>query len=755
MKLDRMTSFILATGVLTASWLAPAGAAESPQTAPHTQAYVWRNVVMGGGGFVDGLVFHPAARDVFFARTDVGGAYRWDAPARQWVPLNDWLGPAQNNYTGIESLALDPSDPDRLYLAAGTYRSLNAAILRSDDHGKTFQVAEVPFKMGGNEDGRSNGERLAVDPNSGAILFFGSRSAGLWRSNDRGATWNAVDSFTNTGAAQPPASTNRVGGGRRGGFAPAYGIVCVVFDASSGRRGSPTPVIYAAVSTVDTNLYRTTDAGVTWQPVEGQPPGLRPNHLVLSVDGLIYVSYGSRPGPNNVTDGAIWKYNPKGSTWTNISPGKPSGGRPLGWGYGAICVDAQHPSTVMVTSIDRWQLKDEVFRSTNGGTTWKGILRDGRMDYSPAPYTSRMTPHWTGSLAVNPNNPDQVWFGTGYGVWCCTNASQTDSGGRGGWTFADQGLEETVPLALISPPEGAHLLSGVGDIDGFRHDDVNVSPPEGTFAGPGFNHTRALAYAGRKPELIVRIGNGGRSPIYAAISEDGGTTWKALGRNAPGGAGGEGDTIAMAADGSVIVWTPRGRLPAVTADRGLTWTNCEGLAAGAVVIADPINASRFYALEPRTGSVFASTNAAATFEATAASPPAMHNFGARNGGVFAATTGLEGDFWAGSRDTGLFHSSDGGISFIKIDAVSSADALGFGMAAPGKTCPALFLLGNIGQLHARYRSDDNARTWVRIDDDRHQYGTADIPLIIGDPRIYGRAYFTTGGRGVIYGDPAR
>ena len=84
--------------------------------------------------------------------------------------------------------------------------------------------------------------------------------------------------------------------------------------------------------------------------------------------------------------------------------------------------------------------------------------------------------------------------------------------------------------------------------------------------------------------------------------------------------------------------------------------------------------------------------------------------------------------------------------------IDGVDALGFGKAAPGKDFPAIFLLGTIHQLHARYRSDDAGRTWVRIDDDQHQYANADVPLIIGDPRIYGRVYFTTGGRGVIYGD---
>src|ERR1019366_8931227 len=181
--------------------------------------------------------------------------------------------------------------------------------------------------------------------------------------------------------------------------------------------------------------------------------------------------------------------------------------------------------------------------------------------------------------------------------------------------------------------------------------------------------------------------------------------------------------------------------------RGMTWTNCEGLSSGASVAADPVSASRFYAFDAQAGKLMTSTNSPATFEATAASLPISE--GAGRGGVLAATPGMKGDIWVGSRNSGLYHSTDGGASFTKLDNVGGADALGFGKAAPGKTFPAIFLLGNINQLHARYRSDDAGQTWVRIADDQHQYANANVPMIIGDPRIYGRAYFTTGGRGVI------
>lgn len=160
--------------------------------------YTWHNAQIVGGGFVTGLVFNPARKGLLYARTDVGGAYRWDSTAARWTSLTDWIGGADWNLLGIESLATDPVDPDRVYLASGSYTNGwagNGAILRSTDQGKTFQRTDLPFKLGGNEDGRSMGERLAVDPANHGTLYLGTRKNGLWRSTDYGVTWSQVNSF--------------------------------------------------------------------------------------------------------------------------------------------------------------------------------------------------------------------------------------------------------------------------------------------------------------------------------------------------------------------------------------------------------------------------------------------------------------------------------------------------------------------------------------------------------------------------------
>jgi photosystem II stability/assembly factor-like uncharacterized protein len=99
----------------------------------------------------------------------------------------------------------------------------------------------------------------------------------------------------------------------------------------------------------------------------------------------------------------------------------------------------------------------------------------------------------------------------------------------------------------------------------------------------------------------------------------------------------------------------------------------------------------------------------------------------------------------------LNHSTDGGKSYETVESVTAAHALGFGKPAEGKKYPAMYLIGKVADVAGFFRSDDAGRSWVRINDDLHQYGF--VNLIIGDPRVYGRAYLGTGGRGIVVGEP--
>ena len=732
--------------------------------APPAQHYKWRNVeIGGGGGFVDGIVFSPVQPDVIYCRTDIGGAYRWDAKTRRWIALTDWVGQANGNMRGAESIACDPTNSQRVYIAAGTYRNSGAAaILRSYDQGKTWHTSVIPVAMGGNEDGRNIGERLDVDPDMPSDLYFGSRHDGLWMSTDFGGTWKSVASFP----AVPDAAPRTGGFGFRRGGPPSpaqiqAGIGFIVFDPAGSRKGWPTNTIYVGVASATIpELYRSTDAGATWSAVPGQPTGLLPQHAALDKDGMLYITYGNNLGPNGITDGAVWKYDTKSNQWTDITPEKATSDSP--GGYCGLSIDAEHTGTVMVSTLDHWRPSDEIFRSTDGGAHWVGLQQNSVRDATGAPWLIWGNPEprfgwWIAALAIDPFHPGRVLYGTGATIWGAEDVTNADAGQPTHWKDYALGLEETAATALVSPPAGPHLISGVGDIGGFTHHDLNVSPPEGMHSNPIFTTTSSLDFAEDDPAIVVRAGSAGNGSPGGAISTDFGTTWSPF-ATSPTGSRGSG-SIAITADGKSIIWASGGAPVAFSLDHGVTWTASAGLpqpdpsaprsyfGQGRIsVFTDRVNVDKVYALDTNATSLYISTDGGASFTLDNSSLPT----GRVN---IKAAPGHEGDLWMTDSDQGLFHSINSGATFSGLLNVPEADGIGFGKAKSGSSYPALYMVGAQNDIHGVFRSDDSGATWIRINDDDHQYGWIGEP-ITGDPRVYGRVYLGTNGRGILYADPA-
>ncbi|WP_284691667.1 cellulase [Pinirhizobacter soli] len=707
--------------------------------------YHFANVRIGGGGYVSGLVFHPAERGLVYARTDVGGAYRWDQASAQWVPLTDWIEAKDNNLLGIDSLALDPADPGWVYLAAGTYtapQAGNAAVLRSHDRGRHFERADLPFKLGGNELGRGNGERLAVDPNDGRVLLLGSRDAGLWRSEDHGAHWSRLTGFTDVATSPASRASSH-------GRTQPVGIVFVVFDPASGKRGEPTPVMYAGVSTRATSLYRSSDGGRSWRAVPGQPAGLRPSHMHRAGDGSYVLSYGDEPGPDTMSDGALWRWQPASGRWTDITP-LPRKRTPAGFGWGDVAVDPADPDVLIASTHHRYTPHDLLFRSTDGGRHWAEIFARSSFDRSDAAWTVDHTPHWMTTVAIDPFDPDHVMFVTGYGVWSSRDMRGFDRGGTVHWWFQDRGLEETVPLGLISPPQGAHLLSALGDLDGYRHDDLAVAPLQFQ-APPRYANGESIDYAGQRPALIVRSGYL-REPFEAAIraawSGDGGRHWQAFAGEPPEGEGA--GSIAVAADGSGVLWAPRhSNHVYLTRDLGRHWQTAQGLGARLEVLADRVDAGRFYAFDRRAGTLFASRDGGASFVPIGGALGDAAR--GRDQVQLQAAPDAAGTLYLGARDLPLLRGDDRGRVQQRMPALTGVDAFGFGKPAAGRHAPVLFVAGRRGALQGIFRSLDGGQHWQRIDDDAHRYGR--VGHLVGDPRVFGRLYFAPSGRGIVYGEP--
>ncbi len=751
-------AFLILT--LSALFPFPATAAEPSPAVPYT----WKSVQIVGGGFVDGFVFHPTAKDVVYARTDIGGAYRRDPQTRRWIPLLDWVPYADLNLMGVESVAVDPSDAGKVYLACGTYTAPevpDGAILRSADQGRTWARTNVPIKFGGNEAGRGNGERLAVDANDGRVLFLGTRKSGLWKSADGAVTWAKVTSFPgdvlklSAEEAKLPAWS---GAGRSS-------IVFVVFDPASGRPGSASRTLFAGVSVMGKpGLFRSDDAGVTWKVVPGQPIKYRPNHAVLASDGNLFVSYGTDPGPMPMVDGAVWKLDTRRGAWTDVTPDRPDAQRKFG--YAAVSVDAHDPKVLIASSFYRPK-GEEVFRSTDGGATWKGVFGNGGVfDYTLAPYVKDTDIHWLFDVEIDPSNSQHAMFTTGYGGWETYDLANLDKNLPTHWSVMSPGIEETVALALYSPTKGAPLVTAIGDYSGFVHRELDRPPPDGNPKLPFLGNTKDVSGGALNPNVIVRVGRARKEGTNLGYSLDAGKTWREP-ASVPDPKASEGD-IAVSADGATWVWTPRDELPYVTSDRGARWTACAGLPQGIRVVADRVNARRFYAISLFDGKLFESVDGAAHFtERPLVLPDGLPKRGGGGkdnrtdrgddrGGQdrLYATPGRQGDLWLASYD-GLYHSPAAGKDFVRMPPVEQIHAFGFGKAAPhankaGKAA-ALYLVGTVRGQRGFFRSTDGGATWLRINDDQHQWGL--VLQITGDPKKFGRVYVGTHGRGTFYGDP--
>jgi xyloglucan-specific exo-beta-1,4-glucanase len=731
-----------------------------------SQTYTWRNVEIVGGGFVPGIIYNTSERDLVYARTDIGGAYRMDTSTGRWVPLLDWVGWDDWGLSGVVSMATDPVDTNRVYAACGSYTNSwdteNGAILRSSDYGQTWEKAALPFKLGGNMPGRGCGERLAVDPNDNSILYLGAPSGnGLWKSTDYGTSWSEVSNFPNPGNYIDDPSYEYT--------ADKQGIYWVTFDEDTGSSGSATQTIYIGVADMSSQcIYYTTNEGSSWQAVPGQPTGLLPHKGKLdTINNYLYIAYSDNGGPYDGQMGDVWRYNTESGEWVCISPvendGVPGEGDNY-FGYSGLSIDRQNPSTIMVTAYSSWWPDTIIWRSTDYGTTWSKIWdwtsypsRSFRytMDISNAPWLEwggnppeaevRPKLGWmTEALEINPFNSDQMMYGTGATIYGTNNLTQWDGGSTINISVMCEGLEETSVLCLLSPPSGPPLLSGLGDIYGFCHERLDVVPDD-FFSEPQIA-TCSMDYAELDPSFVYRVGKGGEEINYvvqknSGSSSDGGRTWT-MNYNEPSDITDSG-TVAVGADGTYVVWSPIGTGVHYGPSGGSYWNASTGIPDEAIIASDRVNPNKFYGISD--GTFYVSTDGGANFSSTASGLPSSANM--------KAIPGYEGDIWLTGGEDGLYHSTDSGTSFTKLSNVEEADTIGFGMAASGQTYMALYTSARINGTRGIFRSDDGGASWVRINDDQHQWAWTGS-AITGDPRVYGRVYIGTNGRGIIYGEPS-
>ncbi|HEY8623491.1 MAG TPA: hypothetical protein VIM74_06460, partial [Casimicrobiaceae bacterium] len=251
---------------------------------------------------------------------------------------------------------------------------------------------------------------------------------------------------------------------------------------------------------------------------------------------------------------------------------------------------------------------------------------------------------------------------------------------------------------------------------------------------------------------------------FLAWSKDGGQTWKPfkvptmkIGDEPARRYDFNGEApINVSADGSIfIVGMP---VVAASGDRGKSWFAPEGLPAHARAIADKADPSLFYAIDFMASRLYVSRDSARTFVPMLAAglPKDFSADRPRNREAqypLQAVPGKAGELWLllGGK---LYWSTDFGASFRKAgdDDIRIAK-FGLGHSAPDRDSPAVYAIATKNGVTGIWRSNDAGSSWSRINDDLHQWGLR-FRAISGDPRIYGRVYIATDGRGILYGDPA-
>lgn len=725
----KVTAVLAGATMLCGSLLGCSGVGESDGAAEYT----WGNVAIGGGGYVTGMEYNPTEEGLVYARTDIGGLYRRQKDTN-WVAITDFLGADEWGYIGIESMATDPVEPNRVYFAGGTYMSDPAALFASDDYGETWTRFDVPFNCGGNQSGRGCGERMCVNPNNNREVWFGTRSDGLWKTENYGESWEQVTSFPVQGNYKQEGNS--------------IGIMWVTFDPASTD-------MYVGVAMTDGNcIYRTSDGGESWTALPTNAMGMYPLHASFSSEGVLYLAYSDNCGPNlSPTAGAVYRYDPAADQFTDITPNLNDGRQ---GGFGGISVDAQDPNRVVVSTLGWWSdAGDNLYYSTDGGNTWGGLFPEidasdaaplYQMDTSEAAWldwgrgeNQAKTGWWVADVNINPFNSDEVMYGTGATIYTTRNMTQL---GTEPVTIAFDayGLEETAVFEIISPPaqEGApELYSIMGDLTGFAHEDVTKCPDDAHFMKNGKPTDIDCAFLA--PQYAVYASE--EKTTTLSYTKDGGATWETVAHKPDPAAGGE---VAMSADGSTFIWVPDSisGTPYVTHDFGETWYYVEGLGYNAKIAADRVNPEVFYAT--CDGLFYVSTDGGVHFESTGQL--------VSDSAIPVAVFGKEGHVWLSS-STMLMYTEDGGANFTVVKSLPTVDSIGFGKAKDEDSYPVLYAEGDDGEHgYGIYKSEDKGESWVRINDYQHQFGNLNPKFITGDSNVYGRVYFCTDGRGIVMGE---
>jgi serine/threonine protein kinase/photosystem II stability/assembly factor-like uncharacterized protein len=134
-------------------------------------------------GFGGRLVVAPGNADLLFVAEDVRGTYRSLDGGRNWLPANQGLPKDSNGSHNVQSLAIDPTDPNVVYAGTGWGPFGGNGVYKSTDGGENWSPANrgmIDYSI----------TALAIDPANPQTIYAGGNGGELFKSSDGGQTWD-------------------------------------------------------------------------------------------------------------------------------------------------------------------------------------------------------------------------------------------------------------------------------------------------------------------------------------------------------------------------------------------------------------------------------------------------------------------------------------------------------------------------------------------------------------------------------------
>lgn len=788
-KNNKKIAFLTAAAALFGALTVPGSFAESTAeaaTASIESQMEFGALGIGGGGFVSGII---TGDDQMYARTDVGGAYRYDYETGDWVQLMDMLTEEQRGFLSIDAFCVDPNNDDNLYMLCGCayFSDAKTAIFRSKDAGETFDIIDVTdlIQVHGNGYGRQCGEAIAVDPDNPDIIYCGgdatAGSSGLIMSEDGGDTWKAVEGYGELGLFTetinwPTWTTHQVKTTADKYDNGANGVATVMITGGK---------VYVGTSVTGVTNMHVADVGSDdFQPLhEDFPSSEMPARINLDADGRLLITTMTGVifdrGP-----GRCLRYDPADGSLTDITPTDVSGNT-VSAGYGGVFSDPDDSSKLVATTCAQWYSQswtedawdreaiawgDRFFKSTDGGATWReftpgnreswgGPLLGDYLQDGGRPWVRDKAIHWCGAIVLDPRDPSRIMITSGNGVFACDDV----------WAdipqiyFDADGIEEVVCLDMVSIP-GGNPVSVIGDYDGFIHTSLTESiqhVPSMNELTDSTASTAGVAYCPSDPKVMVRLAESFAKGYYTT---DGGATWEVL-PNVP--LSGAKAAINQLEDGSYRIMISDTGKVSYTDDFGATWKEAslgDSLSSDIMMCVDPANPQYVYAYGYYYNQYYFYSKPSATIDDARYILMVSDDYGATFGNTqvicqydecdSAARIAYlgEGEFVLAAGWYGAYHVTDYGKTITKLDSVSYAKTMGYGAPEKEGGVNTLYMWGRpeADDQQGVYRSTDGGQSWVAINLNHTYGGTGNGNFLVGDMNTFGTVYMSTVGCGIVY-----